>query len=368
MSEEQVVDTQANVEQAETSTQEELEQVDTASLLGFGTESEPEQAADSTQAQEPEQAGDSTQEEQTVEEPEQKQEETATEETREEESGEESPEIKPEDMVKVMIDGEWKEVPKSSLKILLGDEELPADELEKGYMRQKAWTQKTQKLKEVLKEVNALKADLSASASIKLEGDKINKIYNQAKAEAQELVGDDFDEYDPKTQAVITERFNALASEVKRNIYVDNLKQQHVQKLQVQDGQNFYAIDNLAEEILNTEYPATVKESVLKAAAMGNMQPMLEIYNTARQRFYQVQQTQTKTEMGLGGNPLATALGINQQPQVHNNGANVVSTQSPKTTVPKEQPPVTESAGFGQDIKTPPKQKETDILELLGMA
>jgi hypothetical protein len=71
----------------------------------------------------------------------------------------------------------------------------------------------------------------------------------------------------------------------------------------------------------------------------------------ARQRYYQVQTAETKTNLGVGGNPLAAALGIGQQ----------------QTTQPKVNPPVTEPASFGTDVKTPPRSKEPDILELLGM-
>ena len=122
-------------------------------------------------------------------------------------------------------------------------------------------------------------------------------------------------------------------------------------------------IDNLAEEILNNEYPASVKESVMKAAAVGNMKPLMEMYNIARSRYYQVQTAQAKTNSGMGNNPLAAALGIGNETQ------NIQPpTQPVMPTTPKATPPVTESASFGNDVKTPPKQKQTDILDLLGMA
>lgn len=260
------------------------------------------------------------------------------------------PPVKPK--LKIKQNGQWVEVEAEALD--LAGEEINPNELAKGYMRQSAWTKKTQKLKQVLNEVNAQKVDTSYASQILLDKATINRLYEEAVNDVKKEVAD-FDAYDPKIQVLVNERYLVKASKAKQQMVVDSVLADNMNRLKQQDGANFAIIDNYAEQILDEEYPAAIKEAVLAAARNGNVQPINEIYALARERLYSQQAQQNPFTSGYANvpNPFET------QPQ---NPFLADST----TTATQKNPPVVEHAGK-QEFEQQTEPKQTSILELLGM-
>jgi len=225
------------------------------------------------------------------------------------------------------------------------DPERLSEEGKKSYkLMQRAFTRKAQHMSEEISELSKKKADLEGiTKGVDIEPNEEEQIYAQTVDEVKKRFGEKFDEYDPKIQAAINERYTRNASDVRYNKAVNAKIKQEQQQLRSEEPY-FDKIDQVAEHILKNEYSGNDRDKVLKALSFGNTAPARKIFEDARKRFYANLKKQQQTQT-----PQPNVFG-QEQPQA-------------RKTKQKAQPPVTESGGQGKQSQS---KKADDILEIMG--
>lgn len=346
------VRTPENPEQAEQGTQEGQEQPaqekgeSLADLMGFSPETDSDEQSEPTESQEEEQTepADEGQQEQDSEAEAEESDQAA--EQQDGENSEEKQQYTQEELEQVVEEEGWDGI----------DPERLSEQDKKTYkLMQKAFTKKSQRWSEELKTLAQKKADIEGfTKGVTLTSQEDDQAYTHAVNAVKGQFGDRFDEYDNRVQAAINERYARNVNDIRYKKGVANKVQTDMQQMKAQEPY-FQQIDNLANQMLQTEYNASDRDRVLKALNYGNTEPAKRVFEEAKKRFYTHLKQQQAQQQGTQQQNFMSQAPQQNQPQAQN--------QQPKQKPTKPKPPVTESGGQGKSGR---QQKADDLLEIMG--
>ena len=227
------------------------------------------------------------------------------------------------------------------------------DELKPFYKSMQAdYTRKTQQIADLKKEVYSFIDSVAKKPLKDIPQDIANRILEQADSMARQKLGD-VDEFDSNylalknlyTQDLVTEYRNSVQKE-----QVLTATEQILKRLEP----NYYAIEQLALQALYN-MPFEQANKYIQAKEEGNVEPLLELFETARVMFYSANRN-------------------------NSNQVNVQTQQIPQQQQPqkKQEPPKVEGSGSGEieqpkkrisakDLKNKSIDEQADFLIKLGL-
>lgn len=200
------------------------------------------------------------------------------------------------------------------------------------------YTRKTQKVADIKKKALELVKQVAVKPLQSLPTDVAQAILQQADSLAKEKLGKDVDEFDSNYLALKSLYAQDLATNYQNQVRVEQALQTAEQMLRATEP-NYPAIEQLALQAL-ANMPHEKAMEIQQAKATGNIEPLLELFETAREMFYaghkpQAQQQQQQTDTLI---------------------------QKPKQQTRKQViPPVVEGSGTGEIEPKKPKIKANDL-------
>lgn len=200
------------------------------------------------------------------------------------------------------------------------------------------YTRKTQKVADIKKKALELVKQVAVKPLQSFPTDVAQAILQQADSLAKEKLGKDVDEFDSNYLALKSLYAQDLATNYQNQVRVEQALQTAEQMLRATEP-NYPAIEQLAIQALANMPHEKVME-IQQAKATGNIEPLIELFETAREMFYaghkpQAQQQQQQTDTLI---------------------------QKPKQQARKQvMPPVVEGSGTGEIEPKKPKIKANDL-------
>ena len=225
------------------------------------------------------------------------------------------------------------------------EQEVTLQELLDGYSRTADYTNKTQKLGEERRQLESEKAaiteqmeliNLQTRFGVPISNEMRQQISAQADSIIRQQFGTDADSLSQDVQDARSVIMNQLTHQYSEQVKATQRLQRTEQILR-QSEPNFDKIQQLALQIAQTEMSHAQFMMLQQAQAAGNPIPIVNLFDIARQRFYE------------------KAQGQNVQPQTATQQPAPMQPQKPKAP----EPPKTESAGRATIQQ--PKQPKFDL-------
>jgi hypothetical protein len=199
------------------------------------------------------------------------------------------------------------------------------------------YTRKTQKVADIKKKALELVKQVAVKPLQSLPTYVAQAILQQADSLAKEKLGEDVDEFDSNYLALKSLYAQDLATNYQNQVRVEQALQTAEQMLRATEP-NYPAIEQLAIQALANMPHEKVME-IQQAKATGNIEPLLELFETAREMFY-----------------------AGYKPQVQQQQQTDTLIQKPKQQARKQViPPVVEGSGTGEIEPKKPKIKANDL-------
>lgn len=199
------------------------------------------------------------------------------------------------------------------------------------------YTRKTQKVADIKKKALELVKQVAVKPLQSLPTDVAQAILQQADSLAKEKLGKDVDEFDSNYLALKSLYAQDLATNYQNQVRVEQALQTAEQMIRATEP-NYPAIEQLAIQALANMPHEKVME-IQQAKATGNIEPLLELFETAREMFY-----------------------AGHKPQAQQQQQTDTLIQKPKQQARKQViPPVVEGSGTGEIEPKKPKIKANDL-------